>query len=515
MCRYLVEAASTNPDPQKRAKCAALAISAGSAFMDMAMVSDSFEWDDICGENGKILIDNMRAYTYASHHSFTVRTFNGDWSIQFPCFYPLLLRWVDFENSVELADIALSNIPKVLTEPDQAPEHASMMLGPSGWCSMYYATGFKHGREKVIDIMNQVGLTYKTAEETFDGCLTRWMRKRGDDTLNLYYCSAEYGTWMAQLGYISLAESPGVTDAEVLGSLPTVDAIIQSAMVSTEMSMMGQHGSLWSLFFSAAAACEKLGDAERVLLYADAGLSRDLKRSGCQLPTQRCALSSLRGRALATLGQFAEAGRTLEDTASEAHRYDLRLYEIYALLDLKLLVLDDMGHGDHASRRLGAVLRLLSGQSPETLTPLLKGLDAAELMALPPPVADYKIVYETEDSAVAALREELQGMRLKELRKRARAAGLTEDELDDAVDSDDPKGAVIAQLLGIEAAAEAAAAEAAMTSRFGDVGRLKTLKLSELRKMATEAGVDHGALEDALDTGEPKGAVVALMLALD
>ena len=41
------------------------------------------------------------------------------------------------------------------------------------------------------------------------------------------------------------------------------------------------------------------------------------------------------------------------------------------------------------------------------------------------------------------------------------------------------------------------------------------MKLSELRKMASEAGVDHGALEDALDTGEPKGAVVALMLALD
>jgi hypothetical protein len=55
---------------------------------------------------------------------------------------------------------------------------------------------------------------------------------------------------------------------------------------------------------------------------------------------------------------------------------------------------------------------------------------------------------ESSGASVSALREELRGLRLKELRKRAREAGLTDDALDDAVDeSSDPKAAVVALLL--------------------------------------------------------------------
>ena len=42
-------------------------------------------------------------------------------------------------------------------------------------------------------------------------------------------------------------------------------------------------------------------------------------------------------------------------------------------------LLDGMGHGEHASRRLGAVLRRLKGPA-SMLSELLEGLDAAELM---------------------------------------------------------------------------------------------------------------------------------------
>jgi hypothetical protein len=47
-------------------------------------------------------------------------------------------------------------------------------------------------------------------------------------------------------------------------------------------------------------------------------------------------------------------------------------------------VLDRTGRGDHGSRRLGKALRRLTGPA-ELLTPLLGGLDAAELVSLPPP----------------------------------------------------------------------------------------------------------------------------------
>ena len=79
---------------------------------------------------------------------------------------------------------------------------------------------------------------------------------------------------------------------------------------------------------------------------------------------------SLQGRALAALGQTSAAAAAFERAAHEAHTYGLWLLEAFALRDLKLLVLDDLGHGDHGSRRLGAVLGLLSSPASE-LTPLL------------------------------------------------------------------------------------------------------------------------------------------------
>ena len=46
-----------------------------------------------------------------------------------------------------------------------------------------------------------------------------------------------------------------------------------------------------------------------------------------------------------------------------------------------------------------------------------------------------------------ALRAELEGMRLKELRQRARAEGVGADEMEEAADSDEPKAAMVELLL--------------------------------------------------------------------
>ena len=118
---------------------------------------------------------------------------------------------------------------------------------------------------------------------------------------------------------------------------------------------------------------------------------------------------------------------------------------------------DQMGHGEHASRRLGAVLRLLKGPA-EKLSPLLKGLDAAELMALPAPDASYEVAYEPEvppiaeaeaPQTVAALRRELSGLRLMGLHKRAVAEGVPSAATDDAMEADDPKAELIALLVEV------------------------------------------------------------------
>ena len=177
-------------------------------------------------------------------------------------------------------------------------------------------------------------------------------------------------------------------------------------------------------FYTAAAVCQKLQAYDRALEYIDAALSRDLDKAGTLLPISRVSSQILRGHILASLERLPDAGKALETAAAEAHQYGVRLYEAQALLELKLCVLDHIGHSEHGSRRLGAALRKLKGPAAK-LSQLLKGgLDASELMALPVPDAGYRVVYEAageadgEESSVVALREELHGLRLKELRKR-------------------------------------------------------------------------------------------------
>ena len=94
----------------------------------------------------------------------------------------------------------------------------------------------------------------------------------------------------------------------------------------------------------------------------------------------------IQGRSQAALGHTKPAVDAFEAAVELADKHELWLYQALALKDLKLCVLDSLGHGDHGARRLGEVLRLLIGPA-DMLTPLMDGLDAAELMRMPPPSA--------------------------------------------------------------------------------------------------------------------------------
>jgi hypothetical protein len=392
---------------------------------------------------------------------------------------------------------------------DQANEHAGIMYGIPCWALAAHQYGLSSSRDTIRALQAEAGLTYQTAQKTLDGCLTPWVRKRGDSTMNVYFVTAESWTWFNQMAHILLSiNSPGVSREEVLANLPSVDIVIQQAMTHDEYSQtQALLGILMSLFLAVAAVCEKYQEYERALPYLDAALSTDLTRAGNHLPISRVQHSLLKGRVLAALGRKAEAAETLEGTAEEAHRYGIRMCEVFALRDLKLGVLDDLGHGEHASRRLGAVLRLLKGPA-EKLTELLKGLDAGALMALPPPDPSYRVVYEV-DSSDTALRRELEGLKLKELRKRARDADVDSSQLEDAADDDDPKSAVIELLLiSLKSTAVDQDGEAALQTE------LEGLRLKELRGRAKAAGIDSSLLEDAADDDDPKSAVIQLIIGL-
>eukprot|EP01045_Picozoa_sp_COSAG04_P006490 COSAG04_NODE_320_length_16877_cov_26.485401_1_plen_4766_part_00 len=104
------------------------------------------------------------------------------------------------------------------------------------------------------------------------------------------------------------------------------------------------------------------------------------------------------------------------------------------------------------------------------------------------------------DDRGQALRAELDSAKPSELRKRAAAAGATEEEIDEADDVDDPKAALIALVLEREGA------------RGDPMEALRSLKPSALRKRAAAAGVSGDEIEEAEDAEDPKAALIALIL---
>jgi hypothetical protein len=164
-----------------------------------------------------------------------------------------------------------------------------------------------------------------------------------------------------------------------------------------------------------------------------------------------------------------------------------------------------MGHGDHGSRRLGAVLHRLDSPA-SSLSALLSGLDAAALMTLAAPESGYEVFHDSETAVVAALRTELESMRFKELRQRAKASGLDDGVLEDVADADEPKVALVAILL------EQATEQATTTTTSAEAQLLQGLRLKELRKKAKQVGVDEDKLDDAIDAIDAKAAIIALIL---
>jgi hypothetical protein len=118
------------------------------------------------------------------------------------------------------------------------------------------------------------------------------------------------------------------------------------------------------------------------------------------------------------------------------------------------------------------------------------------------------------EAELEALRAELAPMKVSHLKKRALAAGVDEEVLDDVDDAEDPKDALISVLVEehrktLESQDDGAAAQAELEAlRAG----LTPLKMSALRKRALAESVDSEALEAAEDSDDPRAVIVALLL---
>jgi hypothetical protein len=112
-----------------------------------------------------------------------------------------------------------------------------------------------------------------------------------------------------------------------------------------------------------------------------------------------------------------------------------------------------------------------------------------------------------EDPAVTALRQELSGLRLKALKIRARELGVSDDALEAAEDEDDVNSAVTALCIDAKTAGEGEDQEQAALRE-----ELAPLKLKALKRRAREVGVSAAALDDADDSDDVKQAVTDLII---
>jgi hypothetical protein len=113
-----------------------------------------------------------------------------------------------------------------------------------------------------------------------------------------------------------------------------------------------------------------------------------------------------------------------------------------------------------------------------------------------------------DGAAEARLREELVGLRIAALLKRARAAGIDQETLDDTQDAESPRDALIALLVAAELQAHAADGAAEARLREELVG----LRMAALLKRARAAGIDQETLDDTQDAESPRDALIALLV---
>jgi hypothetical protein len=116
------------------------------------------------------------------------------------------------------------------------------------------------------------------------------------------------------------------------------------------------------------------------------------------------------------------------------------------------------------------------------------------------------------EAAAASRRQELWGalanLTMAALLKRARAAGIDQETLDDTQDAESPRDALIALLVAAELQAHAADGAAEARLREELVG----LRMAALLKRARAAGIDQETLDDTQDAESPRDALIALLV---
>lgn len=508
LCRKML-LARPNVDPATSYSLYLL-VCAFQHHMDIFLESNpDHDFDFFLGVGGSEIVAAMEKYDFDIWHRFLIINNNVDAFALWADTSFVAIHYGNMRGTYTVLDKSMIAMRMAMEMPDQTSECFSVYFGVPVNALLLVAIGAPvHFIDTLCDLTEMYQLTWAGASRKVDLFDHPTIRPRGDQTMDKYSYSAEYLTFLCQFGHVLVSRAPPAEPDEIVERLPSVKEIIEFSMLNASSAFHSGFVFNFNPFIMAAAICEKFERHERTLEYAHSALCTDQTQAGNSGPTTHTLALLMQGRAYAALGRVAEAGAALEAAASRAHQYQLWLFEAFALRDLKQLVLDPMGHGEYGAQRLGEALRLLVGPA-EMLTPLLKGLDAAEMIAHAPPNPDYELAYPS-DSDEVVMRLELQKLRLTALQKRASAEGVGEEQLLAAVDSDQPKEALIELLM----ARCRATAQAQRQPRAQLQEELHAMKLSALQKRALAQSINAEQVNAAMDSDEPKVALARLIMAM-
>jgi hypothetical protein len=249
--------------------------------------------------------------------------------------------------------------------------------------------------------------------------------------------------WCTKFNLALCAGEAAVSKEEVAQSLPTPEQLAQYGRKSPDtiggdVQSAPAHCTN-SPHLLAAHLCEISGMDDEALAFVQVIYDLAPNLGGDPKPSSHILGHCVKGRVMARRGQLKAAAEAFEAAVSASDKYELWLLTAFALRDLKLHVLDGMGHGDHGSCRLGAVLRRLTG-SAASLSSVLDGLDAEELRGMPAPDASYRVDYPQAEAgpsadqaalqkALATMRVELEALRVIALHTRAVSEGVDATKL--------------------------------------------------------------------------------------
>jgi tetratricopeptide (TPR) repeat protein len=322
----------------------------------------------------------------------------------------------DIATANSALDTHTSTCRQVHAKPvDQEASYSALSGAERSLAFLVHGMGVNHqawvlhmlGRTAdALSLMTELDFTWATADARVDayGKLEENLRGRGEPSGVVTMRKAEDLSWCIRLQYVLCSTWREVAAADVVAALPSPDTL--------ESYLIGAHAKHegFSLHFSrmdacnllvmAAEVCEKLDRPADALLYlnkalrtepnkpAAVGTERESKADTESKvidptmdwrPMTHAHGNSVRGRMLAKQGQKAEAEAAFETAIEVSHRTGLRLFEMFALRDLKKHILDADGRGEEGTKRLKAVLQEMKGPASELTKLLGGGLDAEEI----------------------------------------------------------------------------------------------------------------------------------------